>query len=243
MWKICSLSAASQSRTKPSATGVRRSGSTTPGRCGADEAGWATPGIWMKSSSRCTAADGRGPGRRPARHPGPVAPRPPSSRALLSQGVKRTRPIAKPSCHGQAAQLLGSPPYRHADRGAQHSAVREQPSGGLASTDAATRATDAPVQIRGARAAVSLGTRTRTESLPGRPPSTAVGAPPIASDAGVRRMGCGDVCLLNDEKHRAIEGSSRPLLINLTVPGDSSLGYRGGAGTSLRTQPSPLVSR
>ena len=27
------------------------------------------------------------------------------------------------------------------------------------------------------------------------------------------------------------------------VPGDSSLGYRGGAGTSLRTQPSPLVSR
>ena len=31
-------------------------------------------------------------------------------------------------------------------------------------------------------------------------------------------MGCGDVCLLNDEEHRAIEGSSRPLLINLTVP-------------------------
>ena len=31
-------------------------------------------------------------------------------------------------------------------------------------------------------------------------------------------MGCGDVCLLNDEGHRAIEGSSRPLLINLTVP-------------------------
>ena len=40
MWKICSLSAASQSRTKPSATGVRRSGSTTPGSCGADEANW-----------------------------------------------------------------------------------------------------------------------------------------------------------------------------------------------------------
>ena len=31
-------------------------------------------------------------------------------------------------------------------------------------------------------------------------------------------MGCGDVCLLNDEGSRAIEGSSRPPLINLTVP-------------------------
>ena len=31
-------------------------------------------------------------------------------------------------------------------------------------------------------------------------------------------MGCGDVCLLNDEGYRAIEGSSRPPLINLTVP-------------------------
>ena len=27
------------------------------------------------------------------------------------------------------------------------------------------------------------------------------------------------------------------------VPGDGSIGYRAGAGTSLRTQPSPLVSR
>ena len=91
---------------------------------------------------------------------------------------------------------------------------------------AAYVATDAPVQIRGARAAVSLGARTRTESLPGRPTSTAVGAPPIASDAGVRRMGCGDLCLLNDEGHRTIEGSSRPLLINLTAPA----GHTGGSG-------------
>ena len=32
-------------------------------------------------------------------------------------------------------------------------------------------------------------------------------------------MECGDVCLLTDEGHRAIEGSSRPLSVNLTVPG------------------------
>ena len=31
-------------------------------------------------------------------------------------------------------------------------------------------------------------------------------------------MGYGNVCLLNDERYRAIEGSSRPPLINLTVP-------------------------
>ena len=31
-------------------------------------------------------------------------------------------------------------------------------------------------------------------------------------------MGCGDVCLLNDEGYRAIERSSHPPLINLTVP-------------------------
>ena len=80
------------------------------------------------------------------------------------------------------------------------------------------RATDAPVQIRCARAAVSLGSRTRAESLPSRATSTSVGAPPLAPKAGVRRMGCGDVCLLNDEGYRAIEGSSRPPLINLTVP-------------------------
>ena len=91
------------------------------------------------------------------RHPGPVAPRPPSRRALRSHGVKRTRPIASPSCHGQAAQLLGSPPYRHADRGAQHSAVREQPSGGLASTDAATPAPNAPVQRKTAAARLAEG--------------------------------------------------------------------------------------
>ena len=53
--------------------------------------------------------------------------------------------------------------------------------------------------------------------FPGRSTSATVGAPPRASDAGVRRMGCGDLCLLNDEGYRAIEGSSRPLLLNLTV--------------------------
>ena len=123
----------------------------------------------------------------------------------------------------------------------QHAAVCEQPRRGFASTDATAGATDAPVQIRRARAAVSLGPRTRAESLPGRATSTSVGAPPLASDAGVRRMGCGNVCLLNDEGYRAIEGSSRPPLINLTVPVDelayTSLAKRDHATETLLKSP------
>ena len=57
---------------------------------------------------------------------------------FFSQGVKGTRPIAPPLDHGQAAELLGGAPLRDAIRPTQHAAVREQPGGGLASTDAAT---------------------------------------------------------------------------------------------------------
>ena len=132
--------------------------------------------------------------------------------------IERTRSVTSLSGHRQAASRLRGAPHRDAIRGSQHAAVCEQPRRGFASTDATARATDAPVQICRARAAVSLGPQTRAESLPGRATSPSVGAPPPASDAGVRRMGCGDVCLLNDEGYRAIEGSSRPPLINLTVP-------------------------
>ena len=47
----------------------------------------------------------------------------------------------------------------------QHAAVREQSSRGLASADATTRAADAGVQVHGTGAAISLGARTRAESL------------------------------------------------------------------------------
>ena len=140
-------------------------------------------------------------------------------RPAQAPAVEGPRASARAIGHRQAAQLQGCAPSGHAVRRPSHGPIREQPRRGFASTDATARATDAPVQIRCARAAVSLGPRTRAESLPGRATSTSVGAPALASDAGVRRMGCGDVCLLNDEGYRAIEGSSRPPLINLTVPG------------------------
>ena len=64
------------------------------------------------------------------------------------------------------------------------------------------------------RCGVILPSNARTSALDA---PCDLASPPRASDAGVRRMGCGDVCLLNDEGYRAIEGSSRPPLINLTV--------------------------
>ena len=151
------------------------------------------------------------------RYPRPVASRLPGCHTLFSQAVEGPRASARAIGHRQAEQRQGCAPSGHAVRRPSHGPIREQPRRGFASTDATARATDAPVQIRCARAADSLGPRTRAESLPGRATSTSVGAPALASDAGVRRMGCGDVCLLNDEGYRAIEGSSRPPLINLTV--------------------------
>ena len=61
-------------------------------------------------------------------------------------------------------------------------------------------------------------------------------------------MGCGDVCLLNDEGYRAIKRSSRPPLINLTVPGelhDDLLAIGGGqqqAAAPKRTVPARSVA-
>ena len=43
-----------------------------------------------------------------------------------------------------------------------------------------------------------------------------------ASMGGRSPNGMRDVCLLNDEGHRAIEGSSRPLLVNVTAAFDAS---------------------
>ena len=91
--------------------------------------------------------------------------------------------------HGQAAQLFGGPPHGHAVRGSQHPAVREQSNGGLASTDAPARAADASIHIRRARAAVSLGTRTRAEPLPCRPSLAPSGSPPVVENPFVPRVG------------------------------------------------------
>jgi dipeptidyl aminopeptidase/acylaminoacyl peptidase len=139
---------------------------------------WSPDGESIAFTSNRTAepdatANTDRPRRRPPRHPRPVAARSPSRHTILSQGVEGTGPVAPPLDHGQTAELLGGAPHRDAIRPTQHAAVREQPSRGLASADATTRAADAGVQVHGTGAAISLGARTRAESLSHRPSSDA----------------------------------------------------------------------
>ena len=79
--------------------------------------------------------------------------------------------------------------HRNAVRDPQHPAVRKQSRGGLASTHAATRTTNAPVQVLRARATVSLGPRPRAESLPSGPSPAPSSSPPAAQNALVPRLG------------------------------------------------------
>ena len=129
--------------------------------------------------------------------------------------LKRAGQGTPPADHGQAAQLFSGAPYRDAFRGPQHATVREQPSGGLASTDTATRGPDATVQVCRTRATFPVGSWRRTESLPCRPSPLARRPPSPAANAFVPRLGWGDVCLLNDEGSRSVESAPCPHLRQL----------------------------
>ena len=131
----------------------------------------------------------RGRGRRRARHPGAVAAQSTGGHTVLPQAVEKTRLRASPADHRQAPQLLGRASYRDAVRGPQYSAVRKQPSGGLASTDSSTRAADAPVQVGRPPATVRIGARRRPESVQGRPPPAPGSSPPSLESPLVPSLG------------------------------------------------------
>ena len=118
--------------------------------------------------------------------------------------------------HRHAAQRPSCTPSGPAIRRPAHGPIHAPSCRRLPPAHTAPRATPAAGQLSRAGTTMLVRAWTRAESLPGRATSPAVGAPPLAPKAGVRRMGCGDVCLLNDEGYRAIKGSSRPPLINLT---------------------------
>ena len=130
-----------------------------------------------------------GRGRRRARHPGAVAAQSTGGHTVLPQAVEKTRLRASPADHRQAPQLLGRASYRDAVRGPQYSAVRKQPSGGLASTDSSTRAADAPVQVGRPPATVRIGARRRPESVQGRPPPAPGSSPPSLESPLVPSLG------------------------------------------------------
>ena len=74
--------------------------------------------------------------------------------------------------------------------------------------DASAGAPDAALHVGRPRATVRIGTRSCAESLSSRATSTPVEAPPRAPKAGVRRMGCGDVCVLNERGRTTSRRSS-----------------------------------
>jgi len=123
--------------------------------------------------------------------------------------LKGPRPGASPADHGQVAQLFSGPPHGDAGRDPQHPTVRKQSSGGLASTDPSARAPDAPLQVSRPSATLRVRARRRAESLPGRPTPATVGSPTLAPHAGVRRMGCSDVRLLNARRRSTSKGRTR----------------------------------
>ena len=124
-----------------------------------------------------------------------VAAQSASGHPILSQSVERARLRTPPAGHRQAAQLPGGPPDRDAVCDPRHGPVREQSRGGLPPTDPATRAPDAALQVRRPSTTLRVGARTDAESLSGRPPPLA-GRPPAAlTNAGLRCLAGGDVCL------------------------------------------------
>ena len=183
-----------------SGSGVGRSGSTMLIGCGAAGAAWATLGIWTSCSSRSRAATvsvaSRRRRRRHDRHSRAVAPQSAGRPPLLPEVVERTGLCPSTADHRQTAQLPRGLPHHDAVGGALHGPVRQQSGGSLASADATTRATDAPVQIRRAGATISRGPRRRVESIPSQPPPAASRSLSPATCTCVRGLAGGDVCLL-----------------------------------------------
>ena len=194
MWKICSPSGVSRSRTKPSASGVRRSGLTTHGSCDADEANWGD--TWCLDEVFVTIHGRRQYLWRAVDQDGDrldilVQPRRDRRAAvrffrkvLKGQGRSPCRLITDKLRSYSAAHRAVMPSVVHSTR--QYENNRAEVSH---QTDAPARATDAPIQVRRARAAVSLDTRTRAESLSGRPPPAPSRSPPFAENACVPRLG------------------------------------------------------
>ena len=216
MWKICSPSEASQCRTKPSATGVRGLGLDDArkllrrrGRLGdtwyLDEVLVTFEGrrqyLWRAVDQDGDVLDILVQSRRDRRAAARFF-----RKVLQGQGRSPRRLVTDKLRRDSTAHRTVMPSVIHS--------TRQYANNRAAGSHQPTRQRERQMRRfkSAARAAVSRGPRTRAASLPGRATSTAVGAPPLASEAGVRRMGCGDGCLLNDEGYRAIEGSARPPL-------------------------------
>ena len=131
----------------------------------------------------------RGRGLRRDRHPRAIAAESASRHPILPKPTETPGLCPSRADYGQAAQLPRGAPHRDAVGGPLHGTVCQQSGGGLEPADATTRATDAPVQIRRARAAVSLGAWSCAQPLPCRPSPAPSCSPPGAQNALVPGLG------------------------------------------------------
>ena len=88
---------------------------------------------------------------------------------VLSKAAEEARVSSPSARHRQAAQLPGGTSNRDAIGSPSDRAVCEQPSRGVASTNAAARAPNAMLQVSRPSAAVRGRPRRGAQSLPGRP--------------------------------------------------------------------------
>ena len=129
--------------------------------------------------------------------------------------LKEARVSSPSARHRHAAQLPGGPSNRDAIGSPSDRAVCEQPSRGVASTDAAARAPNATLQVSRPSAAVRGRPRRGAQSLPGRPTPASINSPPLASPPSVRRVGGGDVCLLTDGEDICNRGTRLSSIVQL----------------------------
>ena len=124
--------------------------------------------------------------------------------------LKRQRCVPRRLIHRQAPQLPGRLPHYDAIGGAPYGPVCEQPSRSLTSTNPAARAADARLQVTGTSLTLCRRAWRRAESLPRRSTSPTSDSPSPAPNAGICRMGDGDVCLLTEAEDQTCPGRRLP---------------------------------
>ncbi len=95
--------------------------------------------------------------------------------------------------------------------------VCEQPSGGLAPTDAAARTPDASLQIALPGATMPIPSRTCEQFLPLRPPSAPSRQPSAVPGERLRSVAAGSVCLKHRDRITPVS-LLWPTTVKLTMP-------------------------
>ncbi len=120
--------------------------------------------------------------------------------------------------HRSPRQLLGRTSQRHAVRRARHHTLRQQPSRSLAPAHAATRGSDAALQVRGPGTAIPLRPRCDSQPVHRRPAFTSRRPPAAPAHEGARHLEH-FLSSASDAVHRLDTATNCVVeLVNLTEP-------------------------